>query len=75
MKLAFVALLDSQALTGQNGRDVDFLAVHADASASCDQDVTVVQGVSQLGQPAVRPGAGQIHLGWGLHAQCFVGPL
>ena len=42
---AVVDFLDPQALTGQDGRDVDPLAIHADASAGGDQRVAVVQGV------------------------------
>jgi hypothetical protein len=41
---AVVAFLDFQALAGQHGRDVYFLAVHADAAAGGDEDIAVVRG-------------------------------
>jgi hypothetical protein len=40
---AVIDFLDSDALTGQHIRDADLLAMHADASASGDQDITIVQ--------------------------------
>src|SRR3546814_3829887 len=43
-----VDFLDSEALSGQGGRDVDFLAVHADAPAACDEQVAVVERVVDL---------------------------
>jgi hypothetical protein len=36
---AVVDLLDAEPLTGKDGRDVDFLAVDADAAAGGDQDL------------------------------------
>ena len=42
---AFVDLLDPDALTGQDGGDVDAFAVHANAPASGHQDLALVQGV------------------------------
>jgi hypothetical protein len=35
---AFVDLFDSEGMACQDGRDIDFLAVQADATAGCDQD-------------------------------------
>jgi hypothetical protein len=43
----FVDLLDVDALTGEDGRDVDSLAVHADAAAGGDQHFALVQGVAR----------------------------
>ena len=40
-------------LTGEHGRDVDFLSVHADASACGDEDVLVVKGIVELRQALI----------------------
>lgn len=45
---AVVDFLDSQPLTGEYGRDIDLLAVHADAAACGDEDVAVVEGSVRL---------------------------
>jgi hypothetical protein len=50
---ALVNFLDSEPLTGEDGRDVDLLSVHADAAASGDQDIAVVHRVAQLGQALI----------------------
>ena len=51
-QMAVVDLLDAEALTGEHGRDVDFLAMHADAAAGRDEDVAVVEGVgSRIRRP------------------------
>jgi hypothetical protein len=42
---AVVGFLDSEPLSGEDGGDVDLLAVQADASAGGDEDVAVVEGV------------------------------
>jgi hypothetical protein len=47
--------------------EVDSLAVHADASASGDDDVAVVPGVADLGQALIRPRRSRIDLGGSLH--------
>jgi GNAT superfamily N-acetyltransferase len=62
-------LLDSERVTGEHGRDVDFLAVHADAPAGGDQDVTVVEGVRQLGQALIGPRRAAVDLGGALHVE------
>jgi len=45
---AVVDFFDSEALACEHGRDVDPLAVQADATAGSDQDVAVVKGVAEL---------------------------
>ena len=42
---ALVDLFDPNALTCQDVRQVDLLAVHADAAAGGDQQIAVVQGI------------------------------
>jgi hypothetical protein len=51
---AFIDLLDADALTGQDGRDIDPFTVHADAPAGGDQDVALVRWVVHLWQAAVE---------------------
>ena len=46
---AVVAFLEAYALTGQHVRDADFLAVHADATASSNEGVAIVHRIAQLG--------------------------
>jgi hypothetical protein len=41
---SLVHLLDAEALSGQDGGDVDFLAVDADTATGGDEDVAVVEG-------------------------------
>ena len=48
---AVVDLLDAEALAGKDGRDVDPLAMHADAAAGGDEDVAVVQRIGEFGRP------------------------
>ena len=45
---AVVDFLDAQALSGQQGRDVDALSMHADAATGGDEDVAVVKWVGEL---------------------------
>jgi hypothetical protein len=45
---AVIDLLDAEALSGEDVRDIDFLAVHADAAAGGDEDVAVVEGVGEV---------------------------
>ena len=40
---ALVDLLDAEALTGEDGRDVDFLAMQAEPPASGDQQLAIVE--------------------------------
>jgi len=51
-----VDLLDAYALTGQYVRDADLLAMHADATASGNEGIAVVQRVGQIGRANLRPG-------------------
>jgi hypothetical protein len=50
---SLVDLLDAELLTGEDGRDVDLLAMQAEASASRDENVAVVERIGQLGEAAV----------------------
>ena len=50
---ALVDLLDAEFLAGQHGRDVDPLAMQAEAAASGDDDVTIVERIGQFGQAAM----------------------
>jgi hypothetical protein len=50
---AVVDLLDAESLARQHGRDVDFLATQAEASASGHQNVAVVERVGQFRQAVV----------------------
>lgn len=55
---ALVDLLDAEPLAGEHGRDLDLLAVHADASAGGDEDIAVMQGVNEFGQASIGRGEG-----------------
>src|SRR3546814_20144893 len=70
-----VDFLDSEALSGQGGRDVDFLAVHADAPAACDEQVAVVERVVELWSAVIGLGRGALDLDWCIHGQRVVGAL
>jgi len=50
---AVVDFLDAEALAGEYMRDVDAVAVHADATAMGDQDLAVVQRIAALGQVVI----------------------
>ena len=50
---AVVDFLDAEFLAGEHLRDIDALAVHADATAGSDQDLAVVQRIAELGQAVV----------------------
>jgi hypothetical protein len=41
---SLVDLLDAEALSGEDGGDVDFLSVDADTAAGSEDDVAVVDG-------------------------------
>lgn len=43
-------------------RDVDLLAMHADAPAGGDQHISVVEGIIDLRQPPVGSGRGAVHV-------------
>jgi hypothetical protein len=40
-----VDLLDSELLTGEHGRDIDFLSVHSDAAAGGDGKLAVMSAI------------------------------
>src|SRR5437773_10271242 len=48
---AVVDFLDADALTRQDSRDIDAFGVHADATASGDDDVAIVQRYVSSGKP------------------------
>ena len=50
---AVVDLLDADTLTGKHVGEVDPFAVHADATAGCDHDLTVVQWITEVGQAGI----------------------
>ena len=50
---AVVDFLDAEPLAGEHGRDVDFLAMQADAAAGGDEDVAVVERIGQFGQTVI----------------------
>jgi len=50
---ALIDFFDSKPLTGQDGRDVDPLAMQAEASAGGDENVAVVERIGQLGQAVI----------------------
>ena len=47
---SLVDFLDTEALSGQDGGNVDFLSVDADTAAGGDEDVAVVEGVFEVGE-------------------------
>lgn len=49
---AVIDFLDAELLTGQHGRDVDPFAMQAEATASGDDDVAIVEGIGQFRQAA-----------------------
>lgn len=46
-----VDLLDAEPLTGRYNRDIDALALNADWAAMGDQDLAIMAGIGQIGQP------------------------
>ncbi len=46
-------LLDANALAGEDGAEIDLLAIEADAPACGHGDGSVVEGVIQVGQSSV----------------------
>jgi hypothetical protein len=50
---AFIDLFDSKLLTGQHDRDVDLLAMQAEAPAIGDEYVAIVEGIDQVRQAAI----------------------
>jgi len=51
---AFVDFFYAETLTGQNGRDIDFLAENADAAAMGDDYLAIVEGISQVRQHGIK---------------------
>jgi hypothetical protein len=49
--------------------------VHADATAGGDENLSVVQGICEVGQAGVGPERGRVDLGGAFHGERFVGPL
>jgi hypothetical protein len=49
---AFVDLFDAELSAGQHDGDVDLLAVHAETTAGCDDDISIVEGIGQVGKAA-----------------------
>jgi len=64
---AVVDFLDSEPLAGEDGRDVDFFAVQAEAAAGSDETLAIVEGVFEVGQAAIGAFRGGIAFGWALH--------
>ena len=50
---AFVDFLDAEPLSSQHGGDVDLLSVHTDAAAGGDEDITVMEGIVDVGQALI----------------------
>ena len=50
---AFVDFLDAEPLSCEHGRDVDLLAMHADAATGGDEDITVMEGIGELRQALI----------------------
>jgi hypothetical protein len=50
---AVIDLFYSQSRTGQDGRDIDLLAMHAEAAATGHHDVAVMERIDDLGQALV----------------------
>ena len=48
---AVVDFLDTECMASKDGLDIDVFAMQADAAARRDQNITVVERVSQLRQP------------------------
>jgi hypothetical protein len=48
-----IDLFDADPLPGECGREVDFLAINADAAAGCDEDVAVVEGAGEVRYAAI----------------------
>src|SRR5215213_4093998 len=69
---AFVDFLDTEALAGEHGGDIDLLAMQADTATGGDQHVAVVEWVAQLRQPLVAAGGGGVELGGALHLERLV---
>jgi len=59
-------------LTGEHSRDVDALAMHADAAAVGDENVSVVQRVCEFGQAGVGSRTGSVDFGRTLHSERLV---
>ena len=56
-------------------RDVDLLAMHADAAAGGDEDVAVMEGIGEIGQAVIAARLRRIELGGALHGERLVRPL
>jgi hypothetical protein len=70
---AVVDFLDAELLAGQHDGDVDPLAVQAEATAGCDDDVTVVEGIGQFGQADIGARRGSVELGKSAGDVCSAG--
>jgi hypothetical protein len=70
-----IDLLDAKALTGEDGRDIEPLAMHADAAAVGDEDVAVMQWVCEVGQAGVGSRTRRVDFGWTLHGERLVWPF
>jgi hypothetical protein len=51
---SLVDLLDAEALSGKDGGDINFLSVQADAAAGGDEDVSVVEGIFEVGEALIE---------------------
>ncbi|MCC0009758.1 MAG: hypothetical protein H6875_04845 [Hyphomicrobiaceae bacterium] len=68
-----IHLLYSEPLTGHEGRDVDFLSMHADAPACCDQHISIMHGIVDFWQAVVAAFCGSIDVARRLHFEGLVG--
>jgi hypothetical protein len=50
---AVINFFDADPLACQHRGDIDLLAVQADSSAGGDEDVAVVEGITELGQAII----------------------
>jgi len=45
------SLVDTDALSGEDGGDIDFLTIETDRATGGDADVAVVEGIIEVGRP------------------------
>ena len=70
-----VGLFDPDALSGEDGAEVDFALFVANSAAGCDRDGFVMEGIVEVGQASIGSGRRAVELGRTAHTEGLVGSL
>ncbi len=72
---SLVSLLDADALTGEDGAEIDLALFVANSAAGRDGYGLVMEGIVEVGQASIGAVRRAVEFGWAAHAEGLVGSL